>query len=527
MRPGDLPRLGRSLALPCAALACLLAAVLFADPIERGLLWNTARLVGIVELCTLPLAAVVAFLLARTNAAGRTVALVLCSSLLFVPLCLQLCGWEAAFGRQGWHTFAFTTLDKPWLWGWRGVAFIHVVYSLPWATCLMAAVFAHGNRQHEEAALLDGNAWQVFNQITVPQLTGGVLLASVWVLVITAGEMTVTNIYLVPTYAEEVYNSYAMKADVQAIVAYQMPLLLFVAALVLLLLSVLRPAALLGEQDPYQWTARRGQHIIGAGLIALFVALAAFPLGNLIERLGTEVRQVDGQVIRNWSMLKGLQVLAETPRKFALEFRSTAAIAISAMFLAIVLAAALAWLARRRPSVATLGWFIATIGIALPGPVIGLGVIAILNHDQPVLIYLYDRTLVGPILAILVRVFPLVFIALWWAFCTLDEEPLDAATLDGAGPWRQLFSIALPQRWPLLISAALATFAIASGDVSASLLVLPPGPRETIARRMFGLIHVGADDQVAGVALLCWLGYFLIAAIVMRLLWTDTSPAVD
>jgi iron(III) transport system permease protein len=505
------------LALAACALGCLAAAWLVGDHIERGLLLNTARLVCGVELLTLPAAAVLAFLLARTNMAGRSLALMLCSALLFIPLYLQLCGWEAAFGRQGWHTFAFQTLSDPWLSGWRGAVFVHAMYSIPWGTLLMAAAFSQGSRQQEESALLDADWFLVFRRVTLPQLAGGVLLAAIWIFVITAGEMTVTNIYLVPTYAEDVYNFYAGNADAQANLVHYLPLLLFTASLVLCLQAVLPSPALSQDQAPYVWRLGNTRWVAAACVIALLLALVCFPLGNLAERLGEEVRQVDGQLTRVWSGTKALQVLARTPRQFRQEFISTGELAVVATGVALLLALGAAWLARRRPWITASFWTLAIIGIALPGPIIGLGVIVLLNHDVPPLAYLYDRTLLGPIIAVVVRVWPLTFVALWWALHTLDDDPLDAAALDGAGIGRKLLSIALPQRWPLLVAAGLAAFVVASGDVSASLLVLPPGPRETIARRMFGLIHVGADDQVAGVSIVCWLAYLALAVGVLVL----------
>lgn len=514
------------LALAAGAAGCLLAAWLLADHIERGLLLNTARLVTAVELCTLPPAAVLAFLLARTNMAGRSLALLLCSSLLFIPLYLQLCGWEAAFGRQGWHTFAFKTLSDPWLSGWRGAVFVHAVYSIPWATLLMAAAFSQGDRQQEETALLDADAWLVFRRVTLPQLAGGVLLAAVWIFVITAGEMTVTNIYLVPTYSEDVYNFYAGNADAQANVVHYLPLLLFSASLVFCLQAALPSPALPGDQSPYMWRLGNVRWVAAACVIALLLALACFPIGNLAERLGEDVRQIDGELVRGWSGSKALRVLAGTPRKFQQELISTGELAAIATGVALLLAIGAAWSARRRPRMTVLFWTLAVICIALPGPIIGLGVIVLLNHDVPPLAYLYDRTLLGPILAVVVRVWPLAFVALWWALHTLDDEPLDAAALDGAGSRRKLLSIALPQRWALVIAAGLAAFVIASGDVSASLLVLPPGPRETIARRMFGLIHIGADDQVAGVAIVCWLAYLALAAGVLALVARRVSKGI-
>jgi iron(III) transport system permease protein len=511
------------LALAAGSLCCLAGAWLVADSIERGLLFNTIRLVLSVEMLALPLAAALAFLLGRTNLAGRLLALLLCSSLLLIPLYLQLCGWEAAFGRQGWHTYAFNTLQDPWLSGWRGAIVVHVFYALPWAILLMTAAFSQGDRQHEESALLDADAPLVLRRVTLPQLGGGMLLAAAWIFVITAGEMTVTNIYLVPTYTEDVYNFYAGNADAKANAVHQLPLLLFAAGLVLCLLAPLPSPALSSSFAPYRWRLGRLNIPLAACALTLLGALAFFPVTNLVERIGEEVVQVDGQLQRQWSAAKGIQLLAATPHKYRDEFVCTLELAASVTVIATLLAFASAWWTRRSPIATATTWLAAIVGLALPGPVIGLSMIVLLNHDLPPLPFLYDRTLAAPILATLIRVLPLAFIPTWWAMHTLDDEPLDAAALDGATRWQKLWSIALPQRWPIVAAVALAAFVIASGDVSASLLVLPPGPLETIARRMFGLIHIGADDQVASVALVCWGAYWIIAAAAMLLLWRSRT----
>jgi len=512
-------------ALLSAALLCLVAAFAVADSIERSLLLNTARLVLLVELFTLPVAAVLAFLVTRTDLPGKRLAVLLCSSLLFIPLYLQLCGWEAAFGRQGWQTYLFNTLKDPWLSGWRGAVFVHVMYSIPWATCLMAAAFFQGRRQDEETALLEGKPWQVFWNVTLPQLRGGLSLAAIWIFVITAGEMTVTNIYLVPTYAEDVYNFYANNADVKANVVHYVPLFLFVAALVIALFAVPSPALLLKSRAPYQFKLGFGRSIAAISAFAVLALLNVAPVLNLIECLGKEVRPGDPYPVRSWSAEKSWKVLRSTPTKSKREFANTGKLAVGVTTLAMMIAAMAAWAARRRQSVSVGGWILVAIGIALPGPIISLGVIAMLNHNVSPFDYLYDRTLLPAILAVLVRVLPLTFVALWGGFSTLEDEPLSAAALDGAGPLRTLLSMAVPQRWPLVIVAGLAAFVVASGDVSASLLVLPPGPNETIGRNMFGLIHVGADDRVAGVALLCWGGYLLAAGAIIGLLQIRSGSA--
>jgi ABC-type spermidine/putrescine transport system permease subunit II len=66
-------------------------------------------------------------------------------------------------------------------------------------------------------------------------------------------------------------------------------------------------------------------------------------------------------------------------------------------------------------------------------------------------------------------------------------------------------------------------FAVAAGDLAATILVAPPGVM-TLPTQIFNLIHSGVDDLVAGVCLTLILGYGLLATIVVglakRLGWT-------
>jgi iron(III) transport system permease protein len=450
--------------------------------------------------------------------------------LLFVPLYLHLCGWEAALGRQGWHTFLFERLDEPWLSHWRGAVFVHAVYAIPWATVLMVAAFSHGPREQEEMALLDGTSWQVFSCVTLRQLAGGLLIAAVWVFVTTAGEMTVTNIYLVHTYAEDVYNFYSLTSDVESAVIHNGPMILFSAALAFAVLgTALGTRTMFLIARAHQWSLGRGRQAATTIVLSVLGALVLVPLANMVERMGEQVVLVENLPTRSWSAVKLAKVLLSVPRRFGDELLLTFAIAVVVAGAATALAIAAAWLSRRRNVLSTICWLLAALAASLPGPVIGLSVIWLLNRDHPLMIWLYDRTIVPPVVAIVVRVLPLAFVALWWAMRSLDSEPLDAAQLEGANSLQRLVRIALPQRWPIVAVAAVAAFAIASGDVSCSILTIPPLQSEPIARRMFGLIHIGTYDEVAAIGFACWVGYILLAAGAAKLLspGASTAPAAN
>jgi iron(III) transport system permease protein len=57
---------------------------------------------------------------------------------------------------------------------------------------------------------------------------------------------------------------------------------------------------------------------------------------------------------------------------------------------------------------------------------------------------------------------------------------------------------------------------VSFGELSATILVLPPGIN-TLANQIFGLIHYGVDDQVAGIALAVLAAFMLLGIASLRL----------
>jgi iron(III) transport system permease protein len=139
--------------------------------------------------------------------------------------------------------------------------------------------------------------------------------------------------------------------------------------------------------------------------------------------------------------------------------------------------------------------------------VVALAIIRLFNQpDIGGLIWLYDHTLAAPWLATSVRALPAAILVTWFAILSLPSDLLDAAAIDGLGPVAQFRHVVLPLRWPALVVAWLVAFIIATGDLSASILVTPPG-MFTVPVRVFGLLHAGVDDQVAGLCLVTVLLY--------------------
>jgi iron(III) transport system permease protein len=155
----------------------------------------------------------------------------------------------------------------------------------------------------------------------------------------------------------------------------------------------------------------------------------------------------------------------------------------------------------------------------VPAPLWGVWVIALLNHPSgsflSPLTTLYDRTLLAPVVVQVARALPLVSLWMYAQLLSVPQDLLEAARSEGAGPVAQLWRVAIPLRKAGLAAAAGIALVLAVSELSATLLVVPPGVTP-ISVRIFQLLHYGVDDRVAALALSV-VGLAAIAVIVGRI----------
>lgn len=510
------PRLLLALAVACCATAAVL---LRDDSRQLMLLRNTLLLAAGSCAISLPMGTALAFLLWRTDVPGRRLALAVMGGLLITPLYLQAAAWDAGWGQLGWYSLVRGPSATPWLSGWHGAVWVHALASVPWVVLLVGAAAVAVEPELEEDALLAGSTWQALVHVTLPRMFAGVAIAAGWVLLATSVEMTVTDLFRVRTYAEELYSGFAL-GDSPAVAWWMaLPGILAGSALVLVAIAAaLRAAPALQTPQRSSRCYRLKNARVPAACTVLLCCLlmAGIPLANLVGKAGLVVQQVGDLRVRHWSAWHFFHVIASSVSKFRQELFWTLLIGTLAATCAVTCGAGLAWLARYGGRRAIPALVVAAAGLAIPGPLIGLGVIWLLDREgQGLLVWLYDRTVFAPVLAILVRVLPLAILGCWYVLRSVADDALDCAASEGAGAWTRFRLVALPQRRAGLAAAWLAVFCAAAGDLACSILVVPPGVT-TVPVRVFGLIHAGVDDQVAGLCLVVFAG---LAAVVVAATW--------
>jgi iron(III) transport system permease protein len=527
--PAAKPLASRSLVVLLAAAVVLLAVWAASPAASQRALANSAILAAGATAIALPLGTILAILIARFDLPGRRLAAAALGLLLVLPLYMQLSGWDAAFGKLGWFTLMYRSVDLPVLAGMPAVIVIHGMAAVPWVALIVGLGLSQVDPVQEEAALLVMPPAGVLLNITLPQTLPFLFAAGIWAAVSTTTEMTVTNIYLINpgewTYTEHFYMTASLQADAGEAAMSALPGMIGLAVLIVISTWIVArcapPATGIYVGRPVRFAAGPLRWILAA-LLWLIVLVLLLVVASLMSKAGFVVEHLGSHPRRSVSAWKCLTEVATAPWRFRFELGWTLATAAGAATIALLAAVGLAWPARRGGWRGGLAIVIVALALAIPGPLVGAGLIGLFNRPlwpgsfDP-LIYLYDNTPLVVMLAQAIHALPLATLIAWHSFRTLSGDVLAAAALDGASPWRVFWRIALPQRWPAMVAAWLAAFAIAAGDLAWGQLVRPAG-MDLIQRRVFGLMHSGVEEQVAAISLVNVIAYAVLAGLILWLL---------
>jgi iron(III) transport system permease protein len=458
---------------------------------------ETIGLVLATEAIALPIGVLLAIVLFRTDIWGRRVLLAIIALAAFVPIPLHATAWLGALGNAG----RMQALGvRPILVGRFGAAVVHAIAALPWVVLLTGVGLCAVEPELEESALLEFGPLRVLMRITLRRAIGAIAAAALAVAVLTAGDMTVTDLLQVRTYAEEAYVQFVLGRGLADAAVVALPPLIVLGIGIILAgraLSRLDPARLASAASGAR-TFRLGRWRVAAGvLLTLLIGdVLAFPLYSMIWRAG----RVGGNASLGQPPVWSLSGLAGTLRFAAAEIRDPLLASLfwasMAATLATAMAFGLAWASRRsRPWRWTMLGAMA-LALATPGPVAGRALV-LAYRDLPAL---YDSSTII-VVAQALRALPYALLILWPFLRSFPQDYLDAAALDGYGPAGQMLRVALPLSVRGLLAAWMVSLALALGELPATRQVYPAGI-EPMPVFLWGLLHTGVESHLSGVALI-------------------------
>ena len=433
------------------------------------LMRNTIELTVAVSLCTALLGGGLAWIVVRTDVPLRDLWSWLLAVPLVVPPYVGAFVYIAFLGPRGW---VYDWTDGAWtfpeFYGQRGATLVLTLFTYPYVFLTTSAALRRFNPAFREAAAVAGaNGWRRFLTITVPMarpaLSAGVMLVALYVL----SDFGTVSLLRERTFTQEIYRQLTGRFDRSA--ASALSTVLICMTLILLFSQTL----LQGRARYYQdaGAAWRPAPLVRLGwwkwpalaLILATLALALLlPIGTLIYWTVEGLRD-DSTAAQVWSTSSG-----GLPG-YAWNSIWSAGVAAT---IGALLALAVASLRARHPGPAS-GAIekVAQAGYALPGVIVALSVVFMLNNYIPV-IY---GTVFAVIIAYVLRFFPQAYQSTSAAYLQASPAVEDAARTMGRPPWRATLEVTVPLIAPGLLTGWALIFITALKELPATLLLRPAG----------------------------------------------------
>ncbi len=382
------------------------------------------------------------------------------------------------------------------VWTLPFVAFVLASGLWPISLFLTLSGWSRLQPGHLEAAV-GGAGWNALRRVMLPGIATELRVAATITLALSLANFTVPTLFQVRVFTEEFWIRFNTQFDLPGAIAGSWPLLLL-PPLVLVWIA----------RHPVSWIrqtasldSRVVRSVIGAWgtaalvFTAIWIALSLlFPLVQLATSP------------RTWSELSGAVAAGGSALRQSVMTAAAAATAIVGVGLLLTRSHL-----HRQPvvkSVRVLGWIL----FLLPGVFEGVLLLHAFTLD-----WLRPLSLGagGIILAVTLRYAVPAWLILSEAARTLDRDQTDAARSSGASAWTVFRSVEWRQMRIPVFAAWYAVYLLALWDVETVVLIQPPGG-ETLALRVFNLLHYGHGTQVNALCVVL-LGLALLPGVLVGL----------
>ncbi len=461
------------------------------------LLQNSLLLAGTTTALALSFGLITALWLATLETRRRNVFLALAIVALALPPFLVTNCWISLLGETGvlrsWLPLRIYSLGGT----------IWILSLMLWPITLFAALAAW---RRLEAARFECEpamtGFALLRMLLIPVARGELALAAVLTFVLALNNFAVPAVLQTKVLPDEMWVQFNTKFDTLAALRLSVPLVL--APMLLLAWATRRsvawpriqgavPAIIFGRQLGSAWR-------IGCGSLAVLLCVASvgLPLGQIVfaQRTWAELPgaiEASSGTIWNSFWFSTLAATVAVGAALMLSLGSSRRQEAHASNAECGVRSAESSQSRLTSSATLIGW----LPFFIPGVLVGIALIKILN--RPVLAAFYQS--VGIVLlALVIRYFALAWTAARHALASVDSDLTDAAKLEGATRWQMFRFVLWPQIAPQIFAAWYVVYLLCLWDVESIVIIQPPGG-ETLALKIFNLLHYGYAAQVNALCL--------------------------
>jgi len=413
--------------------------------------------------------------------------LLLVLALSLIPPYIHALTWSSAITlfNQGLTTIGAAPLPSS---GWLVSFWVQFMAMFPLAIFLSCIGFASVDRTLVEVARTVRPDSEVLQKIVLPLAAPSLVAAFGFLFVLSCTDYSVPSLFGSDTYALDIFSVYSATGSAGAALITALPLLIITVAVLVACRSGIRRLA----QTP-NWTVGAWDNPpVVPGPVRLFQEGAFLLLGLQV------VVVFSGLVYATGSWAKLSSALAFSAHEIGDSLLIVACVIAIGIPLAIVISRELLLPGVR----GSLWWGLILLPVAVPAPLIGIGIISLWNNPAMPVLY---GTFLMPAFASLSRFAAFAAIILYVQIRAIDPALIDAARVFSRDTVATLTKVTLPLLAPGIFIASAVLAALTLGELGATLIVTPPG-FGTLAIKIYNYLHYGAAAEVAGLCL------FMVAA---------------
>ncbi len=484
---------------------------------------NSLKYVGLVWLISGPLGVILGWVLFRTDLWVRPFWVSFFIVAMFLPLPTYSVAWQGLLGET----------NSRWDQGILAAAWVQGMAALPWVTCLAGVAWKLVPREVEEESLTFVSPFKGILRISIRWVMPTFLMVILHIGVTSANEITITDLMIVRTFAEEVYTQH-VSSDLNGLnraVQVSLPACVLVT-LALLWYARRWHGGVFARQSSihqnYQFALGKWQTFVVTGVALVCVVFFGLPLFKIVSLAGGEGTP-RGFSLAGFSKEMG-QILRLHMGSFFASLGTSLILGVIATGIALGLCLTLG---KNR-----VGRAVAFVGCgllwSLPSPILGLGLKwtielgmdveeMLLATGGPIRLFFYDLPTPLPVIyAQMLKVFPLAMGYLWLVYRETPVALIEESHLLGFTPLQRFWHIERPRlQKPALLCVVLGA-ALSLAELSTSKMVQVPG-QQTFIQTTFDQMHYGTTSTVAGLSLM---PVVLGGVILPILLWFAKPPKV-
>lgn len=442
-------------------------------------------------------------LLFRLQKRYLSIILLLLLALAGIPLYINALTWSEAIQA------ARTVVPGLPASGWLVSFWAELMALLPLSVFLTWIAFASVDIRLVDAGRIVRSDIAVLREIILPLAAPALGAAFAFVFLICCTDYSVPSLFGVDVFALDIFAQFSASNSPAQAFLYSIPLLVVTLAVMIACRYGIRTLA----QTPSWFSARFGNPPVFPKWFSVLQAAAVLLL-----------------MMQILVLFLGLILAAKSPEAF---FTSVArahdelAYSLLTAILVIIISLPLALAATRelvRPGIrGAAAWVIVLLPLALPAPLIGIGMITIGNI--PFLSFLYPAQIMPAIVSV-IRFAPFAAIVLFVQMRFIDPLLFDAAAVFARSRTEAWARIHLPLLAPGLVVSAGILAALTLAELGATLIVSPPG-HATITMRIYNYLHYGSSSDVAGLCLMVTvLTLVACTGTITTLWWIMRRPSV-